>query len=100
MTAKQQLQKDRAYFKFVLHGLPKPLQYRSLTLEEKDAWETILTVRKELISSFNSRSRVLGLKVPEYRCWCGKEGKYEPVGYPEYFFENHTKVCKKHINYK
>lgn len=98
MTEKQKLQKDRSYFKYVLAGIPKPVQYRSLTITEIKAFEEILRLRKKLLSNFDSNSRLLGLKVPAYRCWCGKEGKYEPVDYPEGFTDC-IKVCKKHINY-
>ena len=68
MTPKQKLQKDRAYFKFVLTGLYKPIKTESLTIEEYSWWQTILTARTELLKKFDERSRNLGLNVPEHRC--------------------------------
>jgi hypothetical protein len=93
MTEKQQLQKDRAYFKFVLVGLPKPIQKRSLTPTEIKLWDNIMEARLVLLNSIDETSRQLGLKVPENRCYlCGKEGTEA--------FENGSLgtifTCKKH----
>ena len=91
MTEKQRLQRDRAYFKFVLTGLSKPIQTRSLTEEETISWNTILNLRSELIAAHDRNSRQLGLKVPEHRCWCGKEAKTQIEE-----FRASSWVCNKH----
>lgn len=95
MTSKQKLQRDRAYFKFVIAGLYKPIKEESLTPNEQVLWQSILLRRTSLLQDHDNNSRALGLKVPEFRCWCGKEGKYNP----EYdlSYTDCTKVCKKHI---
>lgn len=88
---KQQLAQKRNYFKFVLMGLPKPIDNAALTVEEQSWWKTILTARNELLKKFDNRSIIKGLRVPD-KCWCGKEGKYE---YSDEFYTG--KVCKKHL---
>lgn len=96
MTPKQKLQKDRAYFKFVLAGLPKPIRLESLSEHERKQWNEILLIRKSILDQFDWNSKNLGLNVQD-KCWCGKIAKYEPIGYPEHY--HITRVCKKHINY-
>lgn len=90
-TKKQKLQKGRAYFKFVLAGLFKPIDLKQLTNEELEAWKLILNTREHLLAIHDANSKILGLKIPEHRCWCRKEGKYKP----EYDYVG--LVCKKHI---
>jgi len=72
---KLQLAQKRNYFKFVLVGLFKPIDNDVLTEWELEEWATILNIRDELLEKFDENSRELGLKVPEHRCWCGKEAK-------------------------
>lgn len=91
---KQKLAQKRNYFKFVLSGLFKPIDSSVLTEWEQEEWSTILNIRDELISKFDSQSREKGLNAPKHRCWCGKEGKYKPE-YKTFF--NVKFVCKKHI---
>lgn len=93
MTEKQRLQKDRAYFKFVLAGLNKPIALRSLTEYEQEEWATILNIRDNLLDVFDKTSKELGLNVPEHRCWCGKVAKLQ-VDY--YTNGNLAWVCNKH----
>lgn len=93
-SKKQKLAQQRNYFKFVLTGISKPINFNSLTEWEQEKWSTILNIRKELIDKFDRNSRIMGLNVPKHKCWCGKEGKYEP----EYETFGDVKfVCKKHI---
>lgn len=91
---KLKLAQKRNYFKFVLSGMFKPIDLNSLTEWEKEKWNEILNIRKELINKFDNNSIEMGLNVPQYKCWCGKEGKYKP----EYELFGDVKfVCKKHI---
>jgi hypothetical protein len=98
MTPKQKLQKDRAYFKYVLSGIPKPIKEESLTQEEQILWQSLLLKRNSLLTNFENNSRELGLRVPEHRCWCGKAAKIEVLGVD--YYENGSKdwVCNKHKN--
>ncbi len=89
---KIKLAQKRNYFKFVLSGIPKPIDFNALTEWEQEKWATILNIRNELLDKFENNSRIFGLKVPEHRCWCGKVGKYKP----EYDYYEGL-VCKKHI---
>lgn len=92
MTSKQNLQKNRAWFKFVISGLPRPIDMNSLTDWEKETWNQIKALSKLLIDEFDNNSKELGLKVPEHKCWCGREGKYNSTINGEY-------VCKKHLEF-
>lgn len=85
---KRELAQKRNYFKFVLTGLPKPIDKTVLTVEEQSWWETILAARTELLKEFDNRSIIKGLRVPEHKCWCGKPGKY--------LAPDSTYTCKKH----
>jgi hypothetical protein len=60
----------------VLSGIPKPIDYNSLTEWEQEEWATVLNIRDELLDKFDETSRNLGLNVPEHKCWCGKPAKY------------------------
>lgn len=91
-TSKQKLQRDRAYFKYVLTGLPKPIVLASLSEEERINWNTIINLISSLVNQFDKNSRELGLNVPEHKCWCGKEGKYNSSIPGKY-------VCKKHVEF-
>lgn len=64
----------------------------SLTEEESISINAINNLRRELIANFDKCSKELGLKVPEHRCWCGKEGKYNSTILGKY-------VCKKHLEF-
>ena len=95
MTPKQKLQKDRAWFKFVLAGIPKPINLESLNEWEQEEWATILNIRDELLDKFDKTSRNLGLNVPEHKCWCGKPAKVQV----DYYGDGKLRwVCNKHIN--
>lgn len=91
MTEKQKLQKDRAYFKFVLSGMPKPINLESLTSDEREHWSLINAIRTKLIDNFNKNSIELGLNVPEHKCWCGKKAKYQSD-----YGDGLVWVCSKH----
>ena len=73
---KRELAQKRNYFKFVLSGIPKPIDLNCLTQVEKDNWKELLYIRKQLLDKFDETSRSLGLNVPEHKCWCGKPAKY------------------------
>lgn len=64
-TEKQKLQKARAWFKFVLTGMAKPVEIKYLTTAEKDLWNGVKSNLKTLIDLHDENSRLLGLKVPE-----------------------------------
>lgn len=93
---KQQLAQKRNYFKFVLSGMYRKIELSVLTEYELKLWQQILDNRNELIRLFELSSKLKGLRVPEHRCWCGKEGKYTPE-YELQDYMTHTKVCKKHL---
>ena len=93
MTPKQKLQKDRAYFKFVLAGLPKPIRLESLSEHERKQWNEILLIRKSLIDEFDFNSNKLGLNIPKHKCYCGKPAKLQVDYYNNGKLEW---VCKKH----
>lgn len=92
MTEKQKLQKARAYFKFVLTGLPKPINLNYLGPAEKSAWNEILLIRNQLLNEFDWNSKRLGLNVPEHKCWCNKPAKIQIVNYEGELIW----VCNKH----
>lgn len=97
---KRKLAQKRNYFKFILSGIPKPIDLNCLTGPERWAWNQILAHRDTLIKEFNANSQILGLKILP-KCWCGKIGKYVPeyLDTPEYknFSNNSGLVCKQHI---
>ena len=76
MSSKQQLQRDRAYFKFIVSGINRPINKTSLTKFELEAWNTILDKIELLVKNHDNCSREFGLRVPEHKCWCGKAGKH------------------------
>ena len=89
---KQQLAQKRNYFKYVLTGLVKPIDYNCLTEEEKISWNAIINLKTSLLSNFDNISRQLGLKVTEHRCWwCGKPAKLQV-----YYDKEFIWVCNKH----
>lgn len=90
---KQELAQKRNWFKFVLAGLYKPVDTSIMTSEERDQWRQLIDIRDDLLYDFDKNSRYIGLNVPEYKCWCGKEGKYDPPDYVSYAIK---KVCYKH----
>lgn len=96
---KQQLAQKRNYFKFVLTGMFRKLDLSALTEWEQEEWATIFNIRDELMDKFEGNSRLMGLNIPEHRCWCGKEGKYDiPENYP--YKTTAQKFCKKHFKEK
>lgn len=102
MTEKQKLQQGRAYFKFILTGLVKPLiSSVQITKEERELWEEIIAVRNKLLDMCDENSRTLGLNVPEHRCYvygCYNKAKYEVkdiFGDPVYACKKHYKESKR-----
>lgn len=93
MTPKQKLQKERAWFKFIITGMSKPVNIDYLTPYEEQYWKQILDIRKKLLFHFDSGSRLMGLNVPEHKCWCGRKAKYQQ-SHPVY--TDIEWVCKKH----
>lgn len=90
---KRKIAQNRNWFKCTITGIHNSVNEKYLTVEEQYWWGTILTASIELLNLFDEGSRLFGLKVPENKCWCGKEGKYEPEnGYYSGL------VCKKHIS--
>lgn len=89
MTDKEELQKARAFFKYVLTGLPKPIKLKYLTEDERLLWNTILYHRSTLLENLDDNSKLMGLNIPEHRCWCGLPAKYYNEGYS-------TWTCYKH----
>jgi len=89
MSQLQNLQRQRAFFKFILMGLNKRPMLSCMSAEEYNKWAAILTLRNELLEIHDDASKAKGLRIPEHRCWCGKEAKYER--------EFHGWVCKKHL---
>lgn len=93
---KLQLAQKRNYFKYVLTGMFRRIDYDILTEWELEEWATILNIRDELIDKFEANSRLMGLNVSEHKCWCGKAGKYDSVDSRHIIGQ---KVCKKHLKY-
>ena len=94
-SEKQNLQKARAWFKFVLTGLTKPANMNYLSDTEKDFWHFILETRKYLLEIHDETSRELGLNVPKYKCGiCGKGEQEEYVVTKDGETYN---LCKKHF---
>lgn len=85
---KQQLAQRRNWFKYIVSGLFKPVDLEALTADEKMMWKEILTLRSELLNTFDYNSRLLGLKTPKH-CWCDKIARY--LNTPGY------NSCKNHI---
>jgi len=88
---KQKLARKRNWIKYVLSGLTKPIDYTVLSEKEESLWEEILQCRAEILHGFDDTSKEMGLNIPEYRCWCGKEGKYDAPSCMHV-----KKLCKKH----
>ncbi len=94
---KQDLARKRNYFKFTLLGTHLTnIDNSILTDLEQHQINGIRMIIASIKGNFDNSSREMGLKVPEYRCWCGKEGKYitnernRELGYEI--------VCKKHLD--
>ena len=96
MSSKQQLQRDREYFKFVVSGINKPINKESLTKFELEAWNIILDKIELLVKNHDNCSRTLGLRVPEHKCWCGKTGKYYIQVGADNDPDRFIWVCNKH----
>jgi len=92
---KQTIARKRNWFKYNLEGsFFTRVNNTILTLDEVQTIYYIETKINSLKQNFEDNSRKLGLKVPEYRCWCGREGKY-----PNPLHNNllsSDKVCYKH----
>jgi hypothetical protein len=94
-SEKQNLQKARAWFKFVLTGIPKPINTKYLTTTEQDMWKQVLELRTSLLNIHEENSRVLGLNVPEFRCdFCNKGVK---ENYKLTIDGETYNLCKKHF---
>lgn len=98
MTPKQKLQKGRAYFKYVLVGINKPIDLTTLSEYEQEEWATILNIKDNLLDTFDKESRLLGLNVPEHKCWCGKPAKYLVKGEEGTTENPEIWYCKRHKN--
>lgn len=95
MSELQQIQRDRAYFKFFLTGLPKPINTKSLTGPEQFGLRQILNQRDALLKEFDKNSKELGLRVPEHRCY--NDGcRNKPINEVSYNGET-VWFCKKHF---
>lgn len=94
MSRLQDLQRQRAFFKFIIMGLNKRPALGCMSSEEYTKWSNILTLRDELIAMHDTISESMGLRIPEHRCWCGKEGKY--ISNRQYQ-DGENWVCKKHL---
>lgn len=88
----QYLARRRNWLKYRLLGTYIQASTEYITLEESININAVNNLREQLVVNFDKNSKELGLKIPKYRCWCGKEGKY----IPEYNCDV-EKVCKKHI---
>jgi hypothetical protein len=71
---KQELARKRNYFKFIITGLPKPVDMNILSSLERAEWVKILEARKLILERFNETSKVKGLNVI-IPCWCGSRRK-------------------------
>lgn len=92
--SKKELAQKRNYFKYVISGIPNPVDRKVLTDWEETIWEQIINLRELLILKFDNNSREKGLNVPKHKCWCGREAKYQ---LEESLFEHGYWVCKKHL---
>ena len=92
---KLQLAQKRNYFKFVLSGMFRLIDNDVLTEWEQEEWSTIFNIRDELMDKFDENSKLMGLNVPEHKCWCGKPAKYT-LDHVEKGKESKW-VCKKHL---
>ena len=84
-TRLQILARKRNWWNYKLKGMHLSIDYSCLTEDEIEKIENIKKLRNELISSFDTNSRLKGLNVP-IKCWCGK-----PVSHVNLMF------CTKHI---
>lgn len=92
-TNKQALAQKRNWLKYRLMGTYIHITSTEfLTEEERISINAINNLRTQLIANFDKCSKELGLKVPEHKCWCGREGKYNSTINGEY-------VCKKHLEF-
>jgi hypothetical protein len=90
--SKQQLAQKRNWLKYQLSGIKLVYQEESVTPEELQILNEINLCIKTLLKDFDNNSKLLGLKIPETRCFCGKPATED---YNDY------KVCRKcFIEYK
>jgi hypothetical protein len=89
MTEKQKIQKERAWFKYQISGIKFLISQESLTRLEQIQLDIIKRDLALLKKGFDENSMQLGLKVPQHKCYCGKEGKYQFLD--EWFCSNHIK---------
>lgn len=92
MITKQQLARQRNWFKFRLVGCYIPINNEFVTEEERITINAINNLRTQLITNFDKCSKELGLRVPEHKCWCGKEAKIQIKDYNDILIW----VCNKH----
>ena len=89
-TSKQSLAQKGNWLKYRLMGSYISIPEATfLTEEERISVNAINNLRAQLIAHFDNCSKELGLKVPDHKCWCGREGKYNSTINGKY-------VCKKH----
>ena len=98
MSTKQQLQRNRAYFKFVLSGLNKPIVLESLSPLERTRYARLLEARDEILNDFDITSKSMGLNVPEHKCWCGKKATVQKLETNIPGMQDLIWVCNKHKN--
>lgn len=96
---KQELARARNTNKWLLTGSYKPYNTEALTSIELDLIDLINRSREQLLEYWDENSRLLGLNVPEHKCYypnCKNKAKY--------LFDNNNYSCKTHlegnINYK
>jgi hypothetical protein len=73
---KFKLAQKRNYFKFVVTGIPKPIDKSVLSELEIQEWDSILEARNIILKYFDDASKRAGLNVIK-PCWCGKRRKTE-----------------------
>lgn len=94
-SEKQKLQKARAYFKYVLSGLLKPVNTTYMSAEELNNWQQIIRAREHLLNIHDDTSRSLGLHVGKHICvLCGKK---EDIDYKVTKDGETYNLCKKHF---
>ena len=90
--SKRDLAKYRNSNKWLLSGSYKPYNKEALLPVELELIQEINNLRKRLIANWDNNSKLLGLKVPEHRCYFPNcRGKVVVK------FESGNYACKKHL---
>lgn len=90
----QQIQANRRYFHRSINGILRKLKNISFNpdFKTKKEIELILrakTILNEISSEYLDTNKQFGLKVPEYRCFCGKGARY---------LKDDSPLCYHHLN--